>query len=110
MATLGTLNLKGASGNIYAFNIYSFDSEFKSVACVYALTNRHKNNQGGYSHSTIYVGETGDLDERFDNHHKIDCFKQNNANALGVHQDNDQQSRRAKEKDLLAAHNPPCND
>ena len=109
MAVLGKLTLTGASGNTYAFNVYSFDS-VQPVACVYALTNRHEKDGDSYSHTVIYFGETGNLDERFDGHHKIDCFKEHNANALGIHQDDNQDSRRTKEADLIAAYDPPCND
>lgn len=109
MAKIGTLTLTGASGQKYAFDIYPFGTEFNAVACVYIVTRRHTNSQGGFSHDVIYVGQTGNLSERFDNHHNADCFERNNANAIGVHQDGNEQSRLTKEADLIAAYNPPCN-
>ncbi len=111
MAKLGTLTLTGASGQKYDFEVYAFDTQYNQVACVYAVTRREEKGEGeGYSHTVIYVGQTDDLSERFDDHHKADCFTRHRANAIGVHQDGDEKSRRAKEAGLIKAYNPPCND
>ena len=110
MAKLGTLALKGTSGQTYNFNVYPFDTDFKALGAVYAITRRTQNSGAGGSHATIYIGETGDLSTRFDNHHKEACFTQNNANCKCTHPDDNEDSRLQKEADLIASQDPPCND
>ena len=110
MAKLGALTLTGASGQTYDFEVYTFDTDFNAVGAVYAITHRAQKEDGSYSHAVIYIGETGDLSTRFDDHHKKDCFAQYNANCKCIRLDDDEDSRRAKEADLIAKYNPPCND
>lgn len=64
---------------------------------------------GQYTHTVIYIGQTGDLSTRFDDHHKADCFTSHKANCICTHCDDDEDSRLAKEQDLIAYYNPPCN-
>ncbi len=110
MARLGTLTLRGASGQQYVFDVYDFDTDFGAFGTVYAITRRAEKEEGGYSHTTIYIGETGYLSTRFDGHHKEDCFIQHDRNCKCIHSDTDDDSRLAKEADLIANYNPPCND
>ena len=109
MAKLGKLTLRGASGQTYEFEVYAFDSDFNAVGAVYAITRRAQKEDGGYDHTIIYIGETSDLSTRFDGHHKEDCFVQHNANCTCIHRDDGESPRRAKEADLIANYNPPCN-
>jgi len=57
----------------------------------------------------IYFGETRDLSERFDNHHKMDCIKKEGATGLHAHINEDEDDRLAEEADLVDKWNPPCN-
>lgn len=110
MARLGTLTLRGASGQQYVFDVYAFDTDFEALGAVYAITRRTRKEDDSYSHTTIYIGETGDLSTRFDGHHKEDCFVQHDANCKCIHLDDDEDSRFAKEADLIDNLKPPCND
>ena len=110
VAKISDASFKGKSGEKYRFNVYPMGQAFKAVGAVYAVTRRSKNSSGLYSHEIIYVGETGDLSTRFDDHHKADCFAQHNANCICTHGDEDEESRLAKEDDLIRQQNPPCND
>ena len=110
MAKISDATFHGDSGNTYKFEVWPMNQSFNAVGAVYAVTRRYKNANGGYSHKFIYVGETADLSTRFDNHHKADCFVEENANCICTHRDDDEDSRLAKEGDLIAKHNPPCND
>jgi hypothetical protein len=110
VAIISTLTLTGVSGQTYEFNVYPLDQDFKDVGAVYVVTRRHKNSTGGHSHDKIYIGETGDLSTRFADHHKAICFRNNNANCICTHRDGDEESRLAKEGDLLKNYNFPCND
>ena len=110
MAKLGTVTFTGASGSKYEFNSYAFGTNFKeNYGAVYFITNRHKNDDGGYSHEKIYVGQTEDLSTRFDHHHKQDCFDQNNANCICIHGEQNENIRLNIERDLIDKYNPPCN-
>lgn len=108
MAKLGTITLTGQSGLSYDFNVYPWGTEFNDFGAVYYISNRHKDGDT-WSHTKIYIGQSGDMSERFDDHHKADCFEDHNANAISVHQDDNKTSRTEKESDLIAALDPPCN-
>jgi len=109
MSKIGTLTLTGQSGNKYDFNVYAWGTDFNDFGAVYYVSKRTIKSDGIGSHTEIYVGETGDMSERFDNHHKAQCFKNNGANAISAHQDDDEDSRLQKETDLINALDPPCN-
>ena len=109
MAKIGTLTLTGASGTKYTFNVYPYDTEFKAIGAVYYISKRTEKTDGSGSHAEIYIGETGDLSERFDNHHKEPCFKKHNANCISIHQESNEDKRLKIEEDLIDAYNPPCN-
>ena len=57
-----------------------------------------------------YVGETDDLEDNFMFHRKQTCFDKKGATHICVHLDSAGESRKAKEADLLAAYDWPCND
>jgi hypothetical protein len=109
MARISTVKLHGKSGNDYEFEVWPRVQTFRPVAAVYAVTQRYQNNQGGYSHTVIYVGQTENLEARHEDHHKEDCFDKHNANCICTHRDDDEDSRLAKEADLIANYNPVCN-
>lgn len=109
MAKLGSIKFKGASGTAYDFNIYPIGSEFKAIGGVYVISRREKNKDDAYIHNIIYVGHTKELDERFDDHHKAQCFVDNNANCISIHTDDSKESRLNKESDLIERYDPPCN-
>jgi excinuclease UvrABC nuclease subunit len=107
---LADLNLKGISGKEYKFLVYPLGTKFKAIGGVYYISKRTKNQDGIGSHSPIYVGETSDLSERFDNHHKSSCFDRKNANCISVLINSSEKERLVIEKDLKKNYNPTCND
>ena len=110
MAELGRVTFKGASGNNYTFYAYTIGTSFNKVGGVYVFTVRTPKPEGGASHPVIYVGQTGDLSTRFDNHHKADCIVQHQSNCICILVQEDEQMRLAIEKDMIDNYNPPCND
>ena len=61
-------------------------------------------------YSAVYVGETSDLSERLDDHHKANCFKQHRATHVSYHANyGGVDARRAEEQDLIRKYAPPCN-
>lgn len=109
MANIGTIVFKGKFGTKYHFNVCSFDMEFKAIGAVYFITKRTIKEDGSKSHSSIYVGQTEDLSQRLDDHHKADCFKIMKANCICIHEESDEERRLDIEKDLVANYSPPCN-
>lgn len=105
MSSLGTITFKGGSGRTYDFSIYRWGQEFNSVGAVYAITRA-----SGQSHSVLYIGQTGDLSERFDNHHKAGCFARNGVTHICVRPESSEVTRLAIERDLLAGYTTTCND
>jgi|SRR5579864_8060249 len=109
MAKISTMACKGESGASYTFDVYPMDQNFRTVGGIYIITERYKNTQGEYKHRFIYIGQTEDFSSRFDDHHKADCFQQNNATCICTLVEEDEENRFAIETDLIRQHAPPCN-
>jgi hypothetical protein len=107
--TPATLELTGASGKKYTFHIFAYGTEFKPAGGIYAFTLATQKPAGGFTHSILYIGQTGDLSQRFDDHHKEDCFTRRGANRHCAMVVENEETRLAIEADLIAAYNPPCN-
>ena len=105
----GTLILKGALGIEYTLDVYPYGTIFDAIGTVYYISGRTEKADGTGSHDQIYIGETEDLSERFDNHHKETCFKMYSANCINIYEESDEGKRLNIEKDLIDAYNPPCN-
>ncbi len=106
---MSTVAFQGLSGNSYTFTAYPITQAFLEFGAVYIITKRYVDANNQYRFSPIYIGITGDMSTRFDDHHKADCFTRNGANFICVHSDNTDESRRSKETDLIRYWNPICN-
>jgi predicted GIY-YIG superfamily endonuclease len=100
-----TVTLKGASGRSYDFDVYPWGTSFKAVGAVYTVL---KGN--GTNFTILYIGQTGDLPERFDNHHKRACFDRNGKTHIGIHLESVESGRLAIETDLVRNYKLVCND
>jgi len=109
MSKIGTLTLTGISGNRYMFDVYLFGTKFKAIGAVYYISKRVQKPDGNGNHANIYIGQTEDLSERFDNHHKESCFIKHNANCISIHQEGNERRRLAIEADIINSLEPPCN-
>ena len=109
MSKIASVTFTGDSGSKYKFDVYPWGTDFYPLGAVYVVTRRHKKGTS-YIHAKIYTGETGDLSERFDNHHKFNCFEAHKANCICIYAEQSKRLRRAIESDLLDDYNPPCND
>jgi hypothetical protein len=111
MAKLGSMMIKGASGTTYEFTVYSGDTLFKPVGSVYVVSKRTPKRDGGGEHDFLYIGEAGDLSERFDDHHKQRCFDTHGANCISVLPKTREDERLRIEEDILGNGGSwPCND
>ncbi len=101
-----TINWPGRSGQQYRYWIYPMSTTFKPTAGNYIFAKEASHGRW----APIYIGETSDLSERFDDHHKIGCIRRHGATHIHVHQNGDGQvARRREEADLIARWSPPCN-
>ena len=101
-----SMNWTGKSGHQYRYVIYPIGTSFKAVPGNYIFAREVSPDR----YPPIYIGETEDLSERFDSHHKMPCIRREGATHIHVHQNNSgQAARRVEERDLVARWNPPCN-
>jgi len=93
-----TIMWEGASGTEYKYWIYDIGyNNFDPVPANYIFAKETKPK----THSPIYIGETEDISERFNYHHKIDCIKRNGATHIHAHKSSDNKNVRvAEEQDL----------
>ncbi len=110
MSSLGKTIFDGASGKTYRFTVYPWGTKIRKVSGLYVIAHRSHDNTSGYQHEAIYVGQTEDLSQPFDRHHKAQEFGQHGANCICLHSDDSEDSRIEKERDLVAAMHPVCND
>ena len=107
IASAPNITWTGKSGKEYTYQVYSITATHKAVPANYIFTKRDANNL----HTTIYVGETGDLSDRFDSHHKWQCITNAGATHVCTHESSSTKSvRTAEESDILANYAFPCND
>lgn len=100
MGKLGNINAQGISGARYQFELYQIGTEFNPLPAVYVFLN---------GNTPVYVGETSDLSERFDRHHKAGEIQLHGANRIGVMIERNAQRRLAIERDLLSNYLWLCN-
>ncbi|MDE6206951.1 MAG: hypothetical protein K2M55_03995 [Muribaculaceae bacterium] len=106
--------IKGKSGREYKFNMYSIDcfedvkGVFNDVSAVYIFTRRYKQQNGSFSHTLIYCGETEHLNRRFYDHDHENDINVHNANCfcvMGV----SNAERENIEADILEGNDFTCN-
>lgn len=101
-----TIKWTGKSDRTYLHYVYPIGYTFKQVPGNYIFA---KETQPG-RWTPIYAGETGDLSERFDNHHKMPCIRSQGPTHIHVHESSTNAiARRAEERDIIDRWNPPCN-
>jgi hypothetical protein len=101
-----TIDWPGASGQTYRYWIYRMGTALQAKPGNYIFAK--ETSPGRWA--PIYAGETGDLDLRFDNHHKATCITRNGATHIHAHVSSaDEKVRRAEEADIVAKWNPTCN-
>jgi hypothetical protein len=110
MPSLGKAFFTGQSGRTYRFRVFALGTRFRNRSGVYALTSRTRNTNGGPHHVVLYVGQTADFSQPLAQHCKADAARQRGADCICVLSDDSEESRLAKEKDLIAAFHPACND
>jgi hypothetical protein len=105
MADLGSIVWIGKSGKKYTHWLYKMGTEFLATPANYIFCK-----QSGNGYQAIYIGQTGNISERFDNHHKMPCITKNGATHICVHKSSESESERCvEESDLIENYQPICN-
>ena len=110
MASLGKTTFKGGSGKPYRFKVYPLGTRFRRISGVYVIVNRSHGANHGYRHKILYVGHTEDFSQPFSEHHRATHFANLGANCICLQADESEESREEKERDLVSAFKPVCND
>lgn len=109
MANYGDLMLGGKSGYQYHFRTCPFDTRFRPVGAVYFVTKRIFRN-GTFrraSHEVIYIGQTDNLLDTFENLPQREAIETHGANCVCVCPVLDEAQRVAMVDDLLAGGHRP---
>ena len=104
MAAFETVRLTGRSGASYPFTVFPYGTPLAAVSGVYAVLRDERT-----TWSVLYIGQTGDLSERFDNHHHAADFAWHRASHLAAIGASTEEQRLAIEADLVQHHAPPIN-
>ena len=105
MAAEDKVTATGASGAQFEFDVYRWGTSFNSIGGLYLVLKKQLTGK----YDLLYVGQTGDLSERFDNHHKQSSFDRHGKTHIAVRGENTEKKRLAVEADLIQNYQPVCN-
>lgn len=106
MAETPTIQWPGASGKTYKYWIFPIGHSLKAEGGNYIFARETPPSK----FTPVYIGETSDLSERFDDHHKADCISNAGATHIHANLNSKKQDRLNEEGDLIAKWKPICND
>lgn len=97
----------GKTHNLSFEGQYYFDRKFKATfPCVYLIIQHTQQ----FGNKIIYVGITDDINQRLDNHHKLDCWKRYvTSHSLYILRQSNNSERVLIESLIIQQYNPPCN-
>jgi hypothetical protein len=110
MPSLGKTTFDGQSGTAYRFTVFPLGTKIRKRAGLYVIANRSHDDSSGHQHHVLYVGQTEDLSQPFEKHHKAQAFERSGANCICLHAEESEDCRVEKERDLVAGIRPACND
>lgn len=106
-----TVTFHGKSGTKYSFTAYTIDEDCADEAGIYIFAERTAPLGGTVGfYKTHYIGRAQSFQQRFYDHHKIECAKKHGANCILLMQVPDEKQREKIEADLLANYNTSCNE
>ena len=106
MAAEDKVTVTGQSESKYEFEVYCWGTSFNPIGAVYLVLKKLP--AGNYN--ILYIGQTGDLSERFDNHHQAACFTRNGKTHIAVRVESSEQKRLSTETDLIRNYQTSCNN
>ena len=96
----------GASGMSYSYEIYPIGTSFYALPGNYILAKESSPARW----TAVYIGQTSNLSERFDGHHRMPCILTNGATHIHVRQNHaGAQARQFEESDIIQRWHPVCN-
>ena len=102
-----TIYWEGQAGNTYKYWIYPLGTTFDAAPGNYIFAKETEPRRFW----PIYIGQTENLAESFEDHHKKECVKNNGATHIHAHKStNNEAIRKAEESDLIRKWKPLCND
>ena len=104
MAMHPTVTLTARSGTSYHFPVFPLGTPLAVVGGVYAVMR-----DDGARWTVLYIGQTGDLSCRFDNHHHEMAFRRQRATHIAAIGISAEDRRRQVEADLVGTYAPPIN-
>lgn len=104
MYRINTITLRGVSGFTYEFEVHNVDTPFHSIGAIYTFA------QTPNVPPIYYIGRTGDLSVRFNNHHKLPQALRIGANSILVRPVALEAERIRIEADLIAYYKPQLNE
>ena len=100
---------EGQSGVKYAYWICPLDSSWKQAPANYIFA--RETSPGSNRWIPVYIGQTGNLADRFSCHEKEDCAIRNGATHLHTHTSDGSEAVRCQEEaDLISRWKPACNE
>ncbi len=106
MGDLGIHVWTGRSGQKYRYTVYMYGTVFGPGPANYIFARETRPGQ----FQALYVGQTDDLSEPFDDPLAVECLKQGRVTHVHVrHAVNRDEVRRAERSDLISVFTPPCN-
>jgi hypothetical protein len=91
MAAEDRITKTGASGTQYEFEVYRWGTQFKPLGGVYLVLAKQRSLLVNYD--LLYIGQTGDLSERFENHHQAGCFNRYGRTHIAIKLEGSEQKR-----------------
>lgn len=97
----------GKTHNLSFEGQYYFDRKFNATfPCIYLIVQ----NTPQTGSKIIYVGITDDINQRMENHHKMDCWRKYvTSHSLYILRQNSNSERILIESLITQQYNPPCN-
>ena len=106
MSKLGTTTLTGKSGKPYSLNVYPGKVQFNDfIPGVYLIGS----GAGTDVDTSIFLGETDNIDATLKQHDKQDCFDKHGYNRIAFYRNASKEVRDAVIADLLPVLKPACN-
>jgi hypothetical protein len=108
-----TLELIGASGKHYSFEVHPFGTRLEARPGVFLTTLATRNTRGGQDHGLLHVGFSENIDDCLKNRkqpaHLSRFLTPHTAPMVGVLYIEDEDTRLDTETDLISAYQPLCN-
>lgn len=99
---------RGAGGQVFRFSVHRWRDRLRRLPGVYLATTCEMSG-GMEAHRILLAGETDDISSPFHRHPMGGCLKAHSHKRKCICLHTGRRWRVAVVRDLIAAHDPPCN-